>query len=377
VGVEMNEGLRQAVYPRVKAASGAFGALHREADRLLEQDEVEDAAALLEMVLVRELDDWYWGDTEPNLRSAITRLADSLTKGGEVAPDLVRCAGLLAFTYARLPYDTAYSHELCKTVFEKRLGALDRPERRRTLQESVAEWDESRRAEPLGDVLARADLNELRDLGEVLGIDRKLLSVKRKDIAKKLESELMYAGADSIVSVFRGRGVPYDEIARDVADRQGIQVNRYEGSAAPVIERRIVLKLIEESWDGLAPKARAEVVAAARKAGVEGVEMNHTGKAMAFALLAAGRMSGFFAYQLAVVVANAVSRAILGHGLSFAANAGLTRGLSVALGPVGWGANVLTSIPAISGPAYRKTIPAVIHVGMMRSRQRAGLTGEG
>lgn len=53
-------------------------------------------------------------------------------------------------------------------------------------------------------------------------------------------------------------------------------------------------------------------------------------------LLEALKLSGFAAYKASVIVANAGAHALLGHGLSFAANAALTKGLAVVLGPVGW-----------------------------------------
>ena len=54
------------------------------------------------------------------------------------------------------------------------------------------------------------------------------------------------------------------------------------------------------------------------------------------ALQIAIRASGFLAYKLALIVANAIARAILGRGLALATNAALTRGIAVFAGPIGW-----------------------------------------
>ena len=95
---------------------------------------------------------------------------------------------------------------------------------------------------------------------------------------------------------------------------------------------------------------------------------NFTGtkESMIAALQIAIKMGGFKAYQIAVVVANAVAKFMFGRGLSIAGNAALTRALSIFAGPVGWIiTGILTAID-IAGPAYRVTIPACIQVAYMR-----------
>ena len=78
------------------------------------------------------------------------------------------------------------------------------------------------------------------------------------------------------------------------------------------------------------------------------------------------RCGAFTSYQIAVIVANAVAKFILGHGLSFAANAGITRALGVFLGPIGWILTGIWTAIDIAGPSYKTTIPCVIHVAMIR-----------
>jgi len=46
----------------------------------------------------------------------------------------------------------------------------------------------------------------------------------------------------------------------------------------------------------------------------------------AAALQTAIQATGFAPYKLAVIVANGMANAVLGHGLAFAASAGLTKG---------------------------------------------------
>ncbi len=73
-------------------------------------------------------------------------------------------------------------------------------------------------------------------------------------------------------------------------------------------------------------------------------------------------------YQVAMIVANAVAKALLGRGLTLAANAGLARAIGVFAGPIGIAITVLLTIPAISGPAFRVTLPAVVQIAAMRQQ---------
>jgi uncharacterized protein YaaW (UPF0174 family) len=69
------------------------------------------------------------------------------------------------------------------------------------------------------------------------------------------------------------------------------------------------------------------------------------------AIQAVIRVAGFAAYRLAVIVANAVARALLGRGLSLAANAALTRTIGVFAGPIGWALTALWTAVDVASPA--------------------------
>lgn len=92
-----------------------------------------------------------------------------------------------------------------------------------------------------------------------------------------------------------------------------------------------------------------------------------TRPAIPAALITAVHVSGFAAYQFSVIVANAVAHALLGHGLSFAANAALTKGVSIFAGPPGWCLVAFLTAQSVASEAYRVTIPAVVQVAMIRS----------
>jgi uncharacterized protein YaaW (UPF0174 family) len=84
--------------------------------------------------------------------------------------------------------------------------------------------------------------------------------------------------------------------------------------------------------------------------------------ALAAAVRAALAAGGFNTYRLAVIVANAVSKAILNRGLAFASNTALTRGIAVLSGPVGWAISAVLTVPVFTAPAFRVTIPGTLYI---------------
>lgn len=109
------------------------------------------------------------------------------------------------------------------------------------------------------------------------------------------------------------------------------------------------------------------------------VSLNHAASSLASTLVSgyarsaaiqfAIRKGGFAAYKIAVIVANAIARALLGRGLSLAANAALTKWMSIFAGPIGWAVTVLWTVFDIAGPAYRVTIPCVVQIAYMRAKR--------
>lgn len=145
---------------------------------------------------------------------------------------------------------------------------------------------------------------------------------------------------------------------RDVASKLGI---RSQGDTE-YLETSIQSVLLERFWGNLKPDQR--------KVLLEELQIRDYSLALKAAapvvLLEAVKLSGFAAYKVSVIVANAAAHAVIGHGLAFLANAALTKGLAVLLGPVGWGIAGFLTTQVIAGEAYRVTIPCVLQITMIR-----------
>ncbi|MNG29300.1 hypothetical protein D3C84_1147080 [compost metagenome] len=59
---------------------------------------------------------------------------------------------------------------------------------------------------------------------------------------------------------------------------------------------------------------------------------------------------------------------LVGRGVVLAGGAGLSRGLAVLAGPVGWAITGLWTAFDLASPAYRVTVPCVIQIGHMRQK---------
>lgn len=177
-----------------------------------------------------------------------------------------------------------------------------------------------------------------------------------------IAAELQTFGANSIVTLFRGgEGVLYRKILTDVCDK--MKVNYNPRSAVELIEQNLLMKLLTDSLDRMDYDAKARLV---ESLGLRTTSL--TGPAITAALQLGVQAGGFATYQLAVIVANAVANAVLGHGLSLGLNAALTRAIGLAAGPIGWVVTGLWTVASLAGPAYRVTIPCVVHVAFLRAK---------
>lgn len=181
--------------------------------------------------------------------------------------------------------------------------------------------------------------------------------------ADDIAAEIQKFGGNTVMNTLRGgKGIPYAEVLRDVADK--LSVNYNDASDAATIESQIQLKVMEKAYEKMTEEQRKDLLDALGTDYAGGIPA----ALPVVAIQAAIRLGGFAAYQLALFVANAVARQILGHGLRLAANAGIVRAMGALAGPIGWAITIIWTIIDIAGPAYRVTIPCVLQVAYMRQK---------
>jgi uncharacterized protein YaaW (UPF0174 family) len=153
----------------------------------------------------------------------------------------------------------------------------------------------------------------------------------------------------------------YGEIVKDVASHMKVNFNKSDDLI--VIEDGLLKKILRDAFEKMTPQERQQVL---DDLGV--TDFSLLGPAASVAALMAGKMAGFATFKIALIVANAVARSILGKGLSFATNRLITKSIGAVLGPVGWVVTGLWTLADLASPAYRVTVPCVVQIAYMRQK---------
>lgn len=178
-----------------------------------------------------------------------------------------------------------------------------------------------------------------------------------------IAAEVQCFGANTFATIFRGgKGVLYKEVLMDVCDK--MKVNYSKDSSTEKIENNLLMKILTDALEKMTP---AELKELAEAVGIKNVSAMNA-EAFVGVFQAVFRAGGFKSYQLTLIIVNAILKALIGRGLTFAGNAALTRTMAVLTGPIGWVITGLWTAIDIASPAYRVTIPAVIQVAALRQK---------
>lgn len=191
--------------------------------------------------------------------------------------------------------------------------------------------------------------------------------VYERSLRETIAEQIRAFGGNTLVNLFRKEPIDYSVVVRDVADH--LKVSRPDSGPDVAIEVAIIQKLFLDSVAKMPAEERQKMFA---DLGIS--DPSNLGGAALTTLIAAGRLSGFAIYKMTLVVANAIAKAILGRGLSLAANTTITRALGVMLGPVGWVLTGLWTAVDLASPAYRVTVPCVIQIAYMRQKALTAFT---
>ena len=177
---------------------------------------------------------------------------------------------------------------------------------------------------------------------------------------QEIAEEIQLNGGNTFVNMFRSGGVQYREVLEDVCDKLDVDYRSNQSTSS--IENNLLLEVLRKSTEDMSSED-IKVISKELKLNIS----NYTPQALMIAAQAAINASGFFVYQMSVVIANSIAKQLLGHGLSFAANAGLTKVLSIFAGPIGWIISGAWLAIDIAGPAYRVSIPTCVTIASLRN----------
>ncbi|MCG6146508.1 DnaJ domain-containing protein [Leptospira bandrabouensis] len=193
-----------------------------------------------------------------------------------------------------------------------------------------------------------------------------------KNYIPSLVHEIRRMGSNDIATFLRGEGVSYSEIVEDVADKIKLpNVIREDCDDVASLEKEILIYMMEKAYEKMTKEEKANFEKSFKEVGYSEFG-NFSSIPFSIGLISATiNASGFFAYKMTAIVANAIVKQILGRGLSFAFNAGMMRGISILAGPVGWAISALWLGIDIASPATRTTIPLVILIASLRMKKEA------
>lgn len=205
--------------------------------------------------------------------------------------------------------------------------------------------------EELRQILNKASTEELSNLAEILDANS--------------------AHPDRIVEAFwqnsSGNEPSYLQIIVQVAKKLDID---YTGLTTKEIEVRIAQKVLQTVWEEMTPEQRTQMETELRQVAQE---FDKEGALLLsgsiFATLTAAKLSGFGVYLLASTSLSALTGAI-GVTLPFVAYTTMSSAIATILGPVGWIGAGLFAIWKLSGPNYKRLIPAVLYVSALRAQQQ-------
>lgn len=187
----------------------------------------------------------------------------------------------------------------------------------------------------------------------------KMYSPNHTQYADVIADEIRNMGGNSFSNLCRGLiGPSYYEIVCDVADK--LKAPYKTSAEISIIEKSILETLLQKALDDMTEEEKTKLLNELESTGID------VGGLAASTLIALFRSGGFYSYQMAVIIANQTAYYLLGHGLSFAANAALTKSLSIMAGPIGIAFSGIWATIDLSGPAYSVTVPCVVHIAMLR-----------
>lgn len=162
----------------------------------------------------------------------------------------------------------------------------------------------------------------------------------------------------------------YLEIVRQVASH--LKVPYTTDDLPSQIEITIAQVTLQTLWERMTPEQRQAMEEQWRKTAQEFGKIGSVlTSGSIFAALTAAQLSGFGIYLLASTSLYAIT-GMIGLTLPFAVYTTMSSAIAVIIGPVGWIGAGLLALWMLNGPNYKRLVPAVLYVCMLRARQSLG-----
>lgn len=173
--------------------------------------------------------------------------------------------------------------------------------------------------------------------------------------------EIRAFGGNTFANSFRGEGPPYEEIVVDICRRMKVKPTE------DVVEneKALLTKTFADAWEKLSTEEREAFL---QEAGCKTGSLSAATPITVILGQLGTKFGASLAYRMGHVAADAAAKQLLGRGLAAAANVTLTRTAGTLIGPIGWVLTGVWTAIELAGPAYRVTVPCVLHIAYLRQK---------
>lgn len=163
-----------------------------------------------------------------------------------------------------------------------------------------------------------------------------------------------------------GNSLTYKDIVCKVAGK--LKIDYLPDQTSQEIEIKINQKIFETMWNKMSDEERNEMKTKLEEMAKKYDKSGIMSSSALVGALIAGKLSGFGVYLLASTSLGALT-GVLGVTLPFVVYTTISSAISVILGPVGWIGTGLFVIWKLTGPNYKKLVPAIVYISILRSKQ--------
>ena len=185
---------------------------------------------------------------------------------------------------------------------------------------------------------------------------------KLQNMWQDIAGELQRFGGNTIANLYRGEGVCYRTILKDVCRKMKVYFSDSEETED--IERTLLKKMCSDVIGSMSEKELLEM-----SESLDIPTKNPKKYLIVAALQLAIRRGGALFARIAVYISRMITKIVLGRGAVLMGGNLLNKAFGLIAGPAGWVITAGWAICDIASPAYRVTIPGVLQVACMRMQQ--------
>lgn len=184
-----------------------------------------------------------------------------------------------------------------------------------------------------------------------------------------ISKEIRTCGGHSIANFFRGgKGPDYHTVVCDVAKHMDVAFD--EEDSVVVIERKILAHVLKDMYGNFSEEQKQLFVNEIKQH-----QPNMDSKSLV-AAVEQGELKDFnnkamilISSVLSLAIAKLMGITTLASNLSDSLSTSVTKIVTMLNGPISYLGNILNAIVDLGGPTYRLTVPCVIHIAMLRTKQ--------